>query len=161
MRVDVAGTGHWIEFRGPDELTIGDIDAFNVPFEEIFAAQATAGMEASDDGASLRPAGAEITADHLRRRRDALLARVITGWSFTPPMPYAAEKREGLPAAAVPALVKVYDILTTAIGELDGPKETTADSGGSASTSPDESGSAPPDSAPAPSETAGGSSPTS
>lgn len=168
MRADVPGTSHYVDYRGPDELTIGDIDAWNEPFEEIFAARTNAddgddGMEVSADGLTMAPkpraSGTQITVDHLRRRRDILLGRVITGWSFPVDLPYTAEKRATLPAAAVPALVKAYDTLTEAIGELDGPKEKTAPTapgGGSATTSPDESPSGPPALTPEPSATAAG-----
>jgi hypothetical protein len=158
VREDVPGTGHWIEFRGPDELNIGDVDAYNSAFEEVFAETASAGMAVSDDGLTMSqgPVRPVITVDHLRRRRDAVLGRVITGWSFGVPLPYTAEKREDLPAAAVPALLSLYKTVTDAIDGLEGPKAQTETGSTSASTSAVESASGLPDSTPEPSATAAG-----
>jgi hypothetical protein len=165
MRADVPGTEHWIDYRSPESLTIGDIDAYNEPIEEIWAQRATASsdedeMELSGDGVSMTPKPKPpivITVATIRARRDALLSRTITGWSFTDvPLPYGPESRTTLPVAALPLLQKAYNSLTAAIDELDGPKDQTAPTGGSATTSPATSASGLPDLTPEPSATAGG-----
>jgi hypothetical protein len=180
MRTDIPGTEHWIEHRGPEELKVGDVDAYNAPIEEVSVARANAadsedgdGMEVSADGLTMTPKprtpapGTELTVDHIRRRRDDLLSSVITGWSFEGfPLPYSAASRAQLPAVAIAGLTKVYDTLSDAIQGIGSPKETTsptsetepptAPSDGSATTSGDTSPSPLPDSATEPSETAAG-----
>lgn len=178
MRTDIPGTEHYIEHRGPEELKVGDVDAYNAPIEEVQVARVNAsddddGTEVSEDGLTMVPKprrvppGAELTVDHIRRRRDGLLSRVITGWSFQGvPLPYSAASRAELPAVAFPALAEVYDTLGDAIQGLGGPKETTsptsetetptAPSDGSGTTSADTSPSPLPDSATEPSVTAAG-----
>lgn len=152
MRAELPGSPHWIEYRG--DLTVGDIDAWNEPIERLWADRASEDsgedeMEVSEDGLTMKPKPkppVRITTATLRERRDGLLARTITAWSFQDlaPLPYSGASRDVLPAAAVPLLKQVYDALTDAIDGLEGPKETTPPTtagDGSATTSTDESAS--------------------
>ena len=169
MRIDVPG-GAWIELRSADELTGADGDAWDGVFSAIYAeaAQDEAneddgdGMEVSADGASMKPAKRKIKvpANIVQRQRDALLAGVVTGWSYSDPssvpcvaLPYSAECRKVLPLAACKVLDRAILPHIAALKD-DGPKETTAPSGTSGNGSGGESPNGLPDSTGEPPATA-------
>ena len=148
MRTDVPGTEHWVEFRSPDEMTIGDIDAYNEPIVRALDAADNAGTPRDD---------VKLTISLANERRNALMACLITAWSFEDvPLPYAAESRKKIPIAARTVIDDLPDEHIKVIDGLEGPKEKTEATDGSATTSPGTSASDPPDSATEPSGTAGG-----
>lgn len=152
MRADIPGTSHWVDLRGPDELTIGDIDAYNKPLIDA--------IEAADQAGKDRES-VPITLPMVFARRDALLGELITGWSFQDaPLPYTLASRKKIPIAALPVFRDLADPYIEVINGLEGPKASpeapTADGDGSVTTSPDTSENAPPASPEPPSETAGG-----
>jgi hypothetical protein len=137
MRIPVPGSDNWIDLKDIADLSAADDDAYSRVVNEAALAAQGSEVEITDDegetsadGVSVVPRARKLTltVEMLDRRRDDLLARLITGWSYDIPLPYNAASRELLPRAAGKALdtaVKPYQ------AELNdsGPKETTAAAG--------------------------------
>lgn len=159
MRIDVPGGDHWIELRGPDELTGADDDAWQSVYTAIWAERAEAevneaevsedtgdGMEVSADGVSMKPRRRTIKVppNVVNRQRDILLTRLITAWSyeaepFSLPIPYTTLSREKLPLAAAKALDAAIVPHVEAI-KGEGPKETPGGTSASVSKAKSPSG---------------------
>lgn len=167
MKIESAEPGAWwVEMRGPDELSGADRRTL-----ESFEDRATGldkgiwsgddgDWEVSADGAAMirRPARLKISRKHLTEQRDAMLARLITAWSFPLALPYQPGHldTDDMPLPATEKIIDIYGDVLERIRE-GGPKETPEPSGTSSSTSKDESTSPQPDSAPPTAEPASGS----
>jgi len=142
MRLDVGE--HFIEMRGPEALTGGDLDAFAAVYAAAFDQDveiededdsAPEGMVLSDDGVSYvpKPKGEKrkvrVTMAMVAEQRDTMLSRLITGWSYDLPLPYVAASRDLLPLAACRALDDAIKPHLKELRGTSGPKETTAGTG--------------------------------
>lgn len=116
MRVEGPEGSWWVELRDAGQLTGGDEDAWNKPLQDAVGAFDVAvedgddGMEVSADGLTMRPRErrkVKVPVGFMDVRRDVLLSRLITGWSFDHiPLPYAAAARSQLPLAVCRELDK-------------------------------------------------------
>ena len=135
MRLDVGE--HFIEMRGPEALTGGDLDAFAAVYAAVFAQDVEVEDEddSSDDGVSYvpKPKGEKrkvrVTMAMVAEQRDTMLSRLITGWSYDLPLPYVAASRDLLPLAACRALDDAIKPHLKELRGTSGPKETTAGTG--------------------------------
>jgi hypothetical protein len=146
LRVPVPGPGdHWVELRDAESLVAADEDAWMRTINDAWAQRASAEAEQDDDaeGEPKPKAKLRLTADMLTRRRDDLLASLITDWSYAEPdavphipLPYSTESRKLLPRAAGKALAEAIKPHQDALNAPSGPKEqspptSTTDGSGS------------------------------
>jgi hypothetical protein len=174
IRIDIPPVGDlpaaWIDIRRPESLTGDDDDAWHKIYFEVrmedaeanlneAAAKADDAFEVTPDGTAMvpkKPRRVTVPKDMVRRQRDALIGRLITGWSYSEPpwnlaLPYTTAMRGVLPLRACKAIDQA---ILPHVSEItsSGPKETP--SGSSTSTSPAESPSSHPASTAEPPTTA-------
>lgn len=145
MRIPVPGSDNWIDLKDIADLSAADDDAYQRVITEAALAARGSEVEIADedeevsaDGVSVTPRKHKVTltVEMLDRRRDDLLARLITGWSYDIPLPYNAASRELLPKAAGKALAEAVKPYFAELND-SGPKEKTAAAGTSANGSGD------------------------
>lgn len=140
MRIPIGE--QWIELKDIADLSAADDDAYQRVITE--AALAARGSEVeiteedegevSGDGVSVTPRKHKLTltVEMIERRRDDLLGRLITGWSYDIPLPYNAASRELLPRAAGKALAEAVKPYQRELNDA-GPKEATTEPAASTS----------------------------
>lgn len=142
MRVPVPGGDHWVELRDVTKLTGGDEEAWGAELAEAQDQRALDDFNSADDAPK---APLRIAPGWQTRRQDALLASLVTDWSYDKPgadpqvsLPYSADARRQLPREANHALAGALVAYAKALEETPGPKEpepptSTTDGSGSGS----------------------------
>jgi hypothetical protein len=153
MLIESAVGASWqVTMRGPSDLTGGDRRALEAMDDKgnglergfWFAEDSDDEWELAEDGVSMvkRPGRRQLSRAMLADQRDAMLTRLITGWSFEDklPMPYHSGYLDSdeLPIEAVEKILGVYAEVMERL-RRGGPKERPATTVTSTSTSPESS----------------------
>lgn len=137
MKLTAPDGSWWVELRGPTELNGADRRALEEVDDEINGLGK--GIWLGDDGEEFdlapdgvtmvrRVARRKLSREILNRRRDALLSRLISNWSFAGlPLPYQPGylDSETMPLDAVNAIEKTLNEVRDRLSG-DGPKESSS-----------------------------------
>jgi hypothetical protein len=170
MRIESAVPGAWwVDMRGENELSGADRGALISIEDEsnglaagIWFGDDGDEYELAPDGVSMvkRPARRKVSRELITKQQTAMLARLITGWTWEDklPMPYHTGYIDSpeLPLEAAEKIMAAYDAVLERLRN-GGPKETPGTTATSTSTSPESSTPPQPDSAPTTAAPASGS----